>query len=130
MSTIREKFQQPVKLPRETVYLKHLDCEITVVGFTARERSEWETQLKNAKTGKVTVAKQKRMRERLIIACAVDENGDKLFTEADIDMLGKQPALYIELLVDACARVCGLSDLDQEDMGNGSDASGSEGENS
>lgn len=53
-------------------------------------------------------------RAKLIVLCAVDDTGKPLFTEADVNALGRKNAKPLDRLFDACRRLAGLSDDDVE----------------
>ena len=48
------------------------------------------------------------IRERLIICCAVDDNGDPLFSEDDLAALSSKNSEVIDRLHDRCQAICGM----------------------
>lgn len=95
-------------MPTEVVNLPELgpDVCVTVRGLTARQRNELELSFLK-KDGKPDHAKQKQMRELWLLACCVDETGNKLFSADDVVALGNQDGAIIDRIFDACQRVCG-----------------------
>ena len=93
---------------------------VYVRGMTARERSRFETQFQLS-SGKSSKKRMQEIRERLVVACVCDANGELLLTEADIEAVGKQPAPVIERIVEAAQAVCGMSNRDVEDIAKNSE---------
>lgn len=79
---------------------------IPVWGMTARERTEFEERQRARNEG------QKRVRERILIACCRNDDGSPLFTEDDIELLGERSAAIAERLVNVALRVSGFTDTD------------------
>lgn len=51
-------------------------------------------------------------RAKLIVLCAVDEDGRNLFTADDVNRLGAKNAAPLDRLFDACKTLCGIGDND------------------
>ncbi|WP_337219400.1 hypothetical protein [Vibrio parahaemolyticus] len=60
----------------------------------------------------------KDFRARLTVQTACDENGVRLFTDADIDALGKKSAAAIDKVFAVSCRINGLTKQDVEELGN------------
>jgi hypothetical protein len=120
MSLSREAFLKPVKVPTEVVNLPELGGTVTVRGMTARGRSEFEKQFQTA-SGKPSKMRQAEIRERLVVACCIDGDGNPLFTDADVEQIGKQSASIVERIVDVAQRLCGMSSADIEDIAKNSE---------
>jgi len=86
-----------------------------VRSLTELERSKFEASIRD-KQGKVSNAKLLDLKCRLIVLCVVDENGDTLLTNADIDALREQDSCRTNQLVDAIQKHCGFSDNDLEEL--------------
>lgn len=54
----------------------------------------------------------KNARAKLIVLCAVDEDGRPLFTADDVSRLGSKNAAPLDRLFDACRKLCGMSEQD------------------
>lgn len=98
--------------------------------ITVRERDRYEASLLEQK-GKDRKVNLDNARAKLIILCAVDEEGRRLFTDADLAALARKSAKPMDRLYDACRKLCGISDDDEaelvEDFGAAqSDASGTD----
>jgi hypothetical protein len=56
---------------------------------------------------------------KMVILCAVDEGGRRLFTKDDFGWLNRYPAKVLMRLRDACMQECGMNADDiEETMGN------------
>lgn len=53
-------------------------------------------------------------RAKLIVLCAVDEDGRTLFSADDVNRLGGKNAAPLDRLFDACRRLAGMSEKDVE----------------
>ena len=104
----REAFLKPATVQQDTVHIPELGGDVIVRGMTARTRSQFESHFSTA-AGKPIPSRHREMRERLVIACCIDEDGNALFTAEDVETLGNLPATIIEPLVDAAQRVCGMT---------------------
>lgn len=69
-------------------------------------------------------------RAKLIIMCAVDETGGKLFSDEDLAALAKKNAKPIDRLYGEAQKLCGLSDDDMDDLTENFDDDQSEGSTS
>lgn len=79
------------------------------------ERSKFEASIRD-KQGRVVNNKLVDLKCRLIVLCVVDENGDPLLTDADINALRQQDSKYTNTLVEAIQKHCGISDADMEEL--------------
>jgi hypothetical protein len=57
---------------------------------------------------------------KLAVLAICDEQGTRLFTDADVEALGKKSAKALQRVVDAAAKLNGLSDDEEAALGNGS----------
>lgn len=107
-------------VPTEEVHLPELGGSVIVRGMTAKSRTAFEKQfqLSNGKPNKTKIAE---IRERLVVACVCGEDGNTLFTEADIPSIGEMPASVIERLVGVSQKLCGMTQQDVEVLSKNSD---------
>ncbi len=120
MGLSREQLLKPAAVPVEVVTVPEFDGTVSIKGMTARQRSKFEEQFTTA-AGNPNRKRRAQMRERLIVACCVDDDGQPLFTEEDVPAIGDMPAVVIEPLVDACQRVVGFTSADVESLTGKSD---------
>jgi hypothetical protein len=109
---VRELLLKPLETPRETVLLPELGEGVSIIvkGMNAKEKGAFEMQF--VKKGEHDVAKQRQMRERMLVACCVDENGARIFTVEDVASLGLQSVFLIDRIFAACKRVNGDEEIE------------------
>ena len=119
-SLSRDAFLRPAAVEIVEVPAPEMGGSVYVRGITARDRSRFETQFQLS-SGKSSKKRMQEIRERLVVACLCDADGELLLTEADIEAVGKQPAPVIERIVEAAQAVCGMSNRDVEDIAKNSE---------
>lgn len=83
-------------------------------GMTGRERDLFEASM--APKGNSKKPNLDNFRARLVVQCAVDEEGNRLFNNGDIKMLGEKSALALSRVFDKCQEMNGLTDADVDDL--------------
>jgi hypothetical protein len=89
---------------------------IIVQAMTARERANYERSLLNPKTGEPDMKRAMQARERMAIACVVDEDGNRMLTPADLEALNKIDVAVLALIATAAMELSTGSDDDYEEM--------------
>lgn len=102
---------------------------VRIRGLSGSERDQYEAWIISGK-GKNRDVNLKQSRAKLVMMCAVDVDGKRLFDEADLIRLGAKSALAMQRVFDKAAALSGLDEdaLEkiQDDLGNApSDDSGS-----
>ena len=107
--------------PQEEVHVPEWgeDAYVLVKSMSGRERDKFESSImkvvgegKNAKAQ----ADYTNMRAKLIAMTAVDEEGNLLFTERDVEQIGQKSGKALDRLFAAAQRLSGITDTDVEDM--------------
>lgn len=83
-------------------------------GMTGTQRDHFEATL--APRGNSRKPNMENFRARLVIQCAVDEEGNRLFNAGDLKMLGGKSAKALSRVFDKCQEMNGLSDADVEEL--------------
>ena len=86
---------------------------VRIRSLTELERSRLEASVRDKK-GNLSSAKMLDLKCRLIVLCVVDEQGNQLFTNSDIERLGQQDSRITNALVEAIQTHCGWSEGDLE----------------
>jgi len=60
--------------------------------------------------------RRENARARLVVLCATDEAGKKLFQRTDAPRLGQLPGSVLKRLFDACARVNAYTETDMDEL--------------
>lgn len=99
-------------LPTEIVEIQEWGGSVKLRGLSAGEREALEQEVTN-KQGKVET---KNLRAKLLVRSIVNENNEKIFTEADIDALNTKSSFVIDKLFLAAQRLNGMSNDAIEEM--------------
>jgi hypothetical protein len=79
---------------------------ILLRSMTGEQRNNYEYWAhQQSKSG---TADYRGIRERLIICCAVDEEGNPLFTEDDLASIASKDSGVIDRLHEKCQKICGM----------------------
>jgi len=95
--------------------------EVRVKTLTGAERDQYEAESVKTNRGRREV-NMSNMRARLIALCAVDEQGQLLFTRADVMKLGQKSAAALERVFEAAAKLNGMTDEDMEELAGNSES--------
>src|SRR5437762_3211992 len=87
---------------------------VLVRGMSGRERDEFEVSM-TVRHGKEMVQDFANTRAKLVARCVVDEDGQRLFTTADVDALGEKSGAAIDRIFGVASRLSGLRDKDVEE---------------
>lgn len=83
-------------------------------GMTGTERDRFEASMQPR--GNSKKPNLENFRARLIVKCAVDDEGNTIFNNGDIKMLGEKSAKAISRVFDKCQEMNGLSEDDVESL--------------
>jgi hypothetical protein len=85
--------------PAETMDVPELGGAVTIRAMSGKERDAFESAIALERRRHVTTT---NVRARLAVACLVDDQGQRLLTDADADALG-------ELRADVLDRICSIA---------------------
>jgi hypothetical protein len=108
----RDAILNVVDLKPEVVEVPEWGGSLYIRMLTASERDKFEASCVG--TGK----KQNltNIRARLVVLCACDEAGERLFTDGDAEALGRKSAAAVDKVFGACSKLNGFSSQDIEDL--------------
>lgn len=112
MALSREAILGSDDLKKETVEVPEWGGEIILATMTGAARDAWEQSL----VGPKGTANTANIRARLVAACAVDENGIRLFADSDAEALGMKSAAALERCVKVAQKLNRLTEADLEDV--------------
>lgn len=107
----KEQILSASDLEYEEVEIPEWGGTLRLRPMTGSERDAWETSV--FQDGKPNFA---NVRARLVSLCAVDEKGERLFSEADAEALGKKSASALDRAFQVAQRLNALSPSDIEDL--------------
>jgi hypothetical protein len=94
-------------LKREEVHVPEWGGSVMIGTMTGAQRDAWEQSLVAGGRGGVNIA---NVRARLVVFCAVDEHGARVFQDADAEALGAKSAAALERCARVAMRLNGLTD--------------------
>ncbi len=94
---------------------------------TGKERDQFEVSLAEESAGAVQVQRGRaggrppgrnlvNMRAKIVARCVVDDDGNRLFSDADITALGEKSGAPIDRIFTVAARLSGMGEEDAETM--------------
>jgi hypothetical protein len=90
--------------------------------MTGAERDAYESSFLQ-RDGKMDVRSAwKNLRARMCVTCIVDENGDQVFTDADVADLSRLGSAGLHRVFMVAQRLSGLSESDVEELAGNSTA--------
>lgn len=100
--------------------IAHRDVEVKEWGGTVRvrsmsgaERDAFEQSILDAKGKAKNI---KNIRARFVASLIVDEKGDRVFADSDIEALGKKNGKALDHLFDVAQKLSGMAEDDLEEL--------------
>lgn len=92
--------------------------EVRLMSLTGTQRDSFEDK---SLVQKGTNAKMNlvNMRARLLALCIVDENGKRMFSDIEVNLLGQKNAKVLERLFSKAQEMNGMTEKDVEDLTEG-----------
>lgn len=112
----RDAFLAATTLPTEAVAIPELGGVVTVRGLSASSRDAFEKSMW-VKKGKTREMNMSNVRARLVALCVVDESGQRMFSDDDVEAVGQVRADIVDRLFGVAQRLSGLGDNDVEELG-------------
>lgn len=100
--------------------------EVRIRSLTGSERDKYESSLARMDKKGQMVPDMINARARLVALTAVDENGNRIFTDQDVLKLGTKSSKALDRLFEASGELSGISEQDMEKMVEGFDSDQSE----
>lgn len=114
MSLTRDQILNANDLVREAVKVPEWGDEVIVSTMTGEARDAWDQSLFEVDEKGERKLSMRNMRARLLAAAAVDEKGNRLFSDGDAEALGRKSSRALERCVKVIQRLNGLTDRDLE----------------
>lgn len=99
----------------EEVNIPEWGDSVFVRGMTGAERDTYEATVVE-QNGKNTKVNLKNARARLAIMTVVDEDGNRLFTPADLSILSGKNAAALDRIFAVASRLSGIGNDDMEEL--------------
>jgi hypothetical protein len=107
----RDDILQAPDLMTEEIEVPEWGGTVRVRGLTGTERDQFENSVVEMRGKKVQV-EMHNIRAKLAALSIVDENGRRLFSDADVEALGGKSASALDRVFSAAQRLSGLSTTD------------------
>lgn len=104
------------KPPTERVYVAALDETFILRGMTGVERDAFEASCFEGR-GKKRDFSMRNLRAKMVAYCVIDEQGNRVFSDADVAALGDTRADVIDRLFGVAQRLSGMKDEDVDELG-------------
>lgn len=121
----REQILTVKDIETEIVPVPEWGGEVIVKGLSGADRDKYETSLYDQQ-GKKMKIKLDNVKARLVAYSVVDENGKRIFSEADIVELGKKSAKALNRIADVSQKLSGVTKEDMDDLTKNSEATTSD----
>jgi hypothetical protein len=113
-------------LPTQVVPVPEWGGEVIVRALTGSDRDKFDLELQRVKDS----GEQPNIRGLMAVLCVVDEDGNQVFTHADIAELAKKNAKPLDRIFDVAAPLSGLAkdvveDAEKNSVGDRSGSGGS-----
>lgn len=99
-------------IKKELCHVEPWGGDVFLKGMSGAERDAFESSIMG-RDGKMST---ENIRAKLLVKTIVDEKGERIFTDGDIQELGKKSAKALDLLFERAQKLNRLSDKDIEDM--------------
>jgi hypothetical protein len=116
----KEQILQAKDLPTETVFVPEWGGEVIVRTMSGTERDAFEKSIMDM-SGKDAAVNLSNIRAKLCAKVLVDEKGERMFNDREIDLLGKKSASALDKIFFVAQRLNGLSDKDVKDLAKNSE---------
>ena len=104
----RDEILKKVDTQIKIVKVPEWGGDVRVRGMTGEERDAFEGSIVTVVGGK-SVVDTKNIRAKLIVQCAVDGKGERIFGMEDIVALGKKSAAALQRVFEVAGDLCGLT---------------------
>lgn len=90
---------------------------VLVRGMSGRERDAFEVDTSTEQRGRgVPKRNLVNIRAKVVARCVVDDDGQRLFSDADVAALGEKSGAAIDRVFEVAARLSGMSEEDEQEM--------------
>jgi len=116
MALSRDAILAAEDLPKELVDVPEWGGSVWVRCLTALERDEWESSIMVMDGKGGTKADLRNIRAKLVVRTVVDDAGERLFSEADVLVLGGKSAAALDRLYSVAAKLSKITKEDEKEL--------------
>lgn len=103
----------------EDVAVPEWGGSVRVRSLSGAERDAFESHVVSVRSDGSKSVNLRNVRAKLVSLSVVDEAGERLFSDADVDALGDKSAAALERVFDVARHLSGLSEDDIEELAEG-----------
>lgn len=128
MASLRDRIINKDDLKTSTVYVPEWEETLTIKSLTGTERDAFEASMVEVNKNGSTKQNLKNVRARLVALTVIDpeDKGFRVFSDKDIEALGKKSAAALDRVFSAAQKLNGFTQEDVEEMAKGFDDAQSE----
>jgi hypothetical protein len=108
------------RIERELLVVPELGGAVYVRGMSGKERDKFEEGLRIKKGKHAGQSDLRNFRAQLAVKVIVDEHGERILNDGDVDIIGKLPAGVLDRILAKCNELSGKAEEEIEDLGNAS----------
>ena len=112
----REAILQAKDLPYEDVAVPEWGGKVRVRALTGAERDRFEASIVEQRGKAGPRLNTANIRAKLVALCCVDEQGNRLFSDEDAELLGRKSAAALNRVFEVAQRLSGLTQADMEEL--------------
>lgn len=115
----KDQIQACINLRSEVVFVPEWGGDVMVRELTGEERDSYEQSIFEARRvgNKTEITPNLRnVKARMVVRCVINEDGTRLFGDADVEWVGKKSASALNRIVDVAERLSGLTKKDVAEL--------------
>lgn len=122
----RDQILDAKDLRTEDIAVPEWGGKVRIRTLTGTERDKFEASMVEMRKDGTAKRNVENVRARLVALCIVNEDGEMVFNNADIRILGGKSAAALDRVAAACNELNGFSDADVEELAGNFDSAPSE----
>lgn len=111
----RDQILNALDMESQVVAVPEWGGDVMVKGLTGAERDAFERRIVEMR-GKKTQVNLTNIRAKLVALCAVDKDGKRIFTDADVVALGGKSAAALDRVFTVAQKLSGLTTEDVDEL--------------
>lgn len=125
--SLRDQILQADDLERQEVEVPEWGVSVWVRGLTSAERDDYESELLEITEDGDKVLHRENARAKLLVRAVVDEDGNRVFGDEDVEALGEKSGRATDRLFDVAQELSGVTEEDVEELAGNSPGGPGEG---
>ena len=121
MTLSKDQILAAEDIPTKDVEVPEWGGSVRMRGLTGSERDAYESSLFQQR-GEKRILRTENARARLVAMCIVDEDGERMFSDAEVKDLGRKSGKVLDRLFDEARKLSGLTAEDVEELAEGFDS--------